>query len=87
MSLEGFDKLKGLLTLRKQAFQQVFNPNSVYAQRVIRDLAKFCRANATTFHQDARMHAVLEGRREVWLRIEQHLRLTPDELLKILGGN
>jgi hypothetical protein len=86
MSLPGFDKTLGLLTLRKQAYQQTFNKESVAVQRVLKDLAKFCRANITTFHPDSRMHAHLEGRREVWLRITQHLQLTPEELLKILGG-
>lgn len=43
------------------------------------DLAGFCRANESTFHSDPRMHAVLEGRREVFLRIMDHIGLTPDE--------
>jgi len=30
------------------------------------------------------MHAVLEGRRETFLRIQQFIQLTPEELLKIL---
>jgi len=73
-----------LLSFRKQAYQITFNKESVHAQRVIKDLAKFCRANSTTFHPDARMHAVLEGRRETFLRIQQFIQLTPEELLKIL---
>ncbi len=84
--LEGFDKIKGLLTLRRQAYNLTFNKESVQAQRVLKDLAKFCRAYETTFMPDARAHAVLEGRREVWLRIQNHLHLTTDELFKILGG-
>ena len=55
-------------------------------QRVLQDLAKFCRAETTTFDPDPRIHAVLEGRREVWLRIQQHLRLTPEQLYVIYGG-
>ena len=47
---------------------------------VLEDLALFCRANETCFHPDPRMHAVAEGRREVWLRIQQHLNMTPDQL-------
>jgi hypothetical protein len=49
-------------------------------QEVLRDLATFCRANETTFHADARLHAVAEGRREVWLRIANHLNMPPDDL-------
>jgi hypothetical protein len=28
---------------------------------------------------------MLEGRREVWLRIQKHLNLSPDELVKIFN--
>lgn len=54
--------------------------------RALADLASFCRANETCFHEDARKHAVLEGRREVWLRIQQHLNLTGEELMAIYAG-
>ena len=51
----------------------------------IKDLARFCRAFESTFHptQEARTQAMLEGRRQVWLRLEQHLKLSPEELLVI----
>lgn len=55
-------------------------------QAVLQDLAKFCRADASTFHANARSHALLEGRREVWLRIQQHLNLTPEQLVALYGG-
>jgi hypothetical protein len=45
-------------------------------QIVQEDLADFCRANESTFDADPRMHAVLEGRREVWLRIQNTINLT-----------
>jgi hypothetical protein len=47
---------------------------------VLKDLAKFCRAHESTFHKDPRAHAVMEGRREVWLRIQNQLNLTDEEL-------
>lgn len=50
---------------------------------VLADLARFCRANESTFHPDERPHLLLEGRREVWLRIQQHLNLTDNELAAI----
>lgn len=50
------------------------------------DLARFCRADQSTFHADARVHAVLEGRREVWLRIQEHLRLSDEELFTLYNG-
>lgn len=50
------------------------------------DLERFCRAKQSTFHENARMHAVLEGRREVYLRIMDHVTLTIEELIeKTLG--
>ena len=50
------------------------------------DLAEFCRANESCFHEDPRMHAALEGRREVWLRIQEHLHLTPAQLMALRQG-
>lgn len=50
---------------------------------VLRDLAKFCKAHETTFNEDPRKHAALEGRREVWLRIEQYAKLDEQEILNL----
>jgi hypothetical protein len=55
-------------------------------QNVLQDLAKFCRADTTCFHADPRIHSALEGRREVWLRIQKHLNLSSEELYAIFGG-
>ena len=73
-------KLKAYVFARKLAYQFVFNKENVYTKTVLADLAKFCRANQSTFHTNQRAHAVLEGRREVWLRITQHLHLSNEEL-------
>ncbi len=48
---------------------------------VLDDLKKFCRANESTFHPDPRVHALTEGRREVWLRIQDHLEMAPEDFL------
>ena len=76
---EFLEKAKMLLLSRKQAYEQTFNdgPN---AKLVLKDLADFCRADKSTFHENERIHAVLEGRREVWLRVQKYLQLTPEEL-------
>jgi hypothetical protein len=83
-----FEELKqwarDFLATRSQAYRQVFK-DSQASQRVLRDLAKFCRANDSTFHADPRNHAVLEGRREVWLRIQNHLQLDTETLWKVYG--
>ena len=78
-----FEKARQFLGQRRTAYVKTFlNP---YGDEVLRDLARFCRAHQSTFHTDARAHAVAEGRREVWLRIQQHLRLSDDELWGIFG--
>ena len=72
------ENVAAFLTLRHQAYVRTFN--GPVAERVLADLARFCRASETAFHPDARVHAVLEGRREVWLRIQKYLRLTPEDI-------
>lgn len=69
---------------RKIAYCTVFGPDTPAHKAVLEDLARFCRANTSTFHSDPRLHAVLEGRREVWLRIQNHLNLTPAQLCSLL---
>lgn len=62
------------------AYVQTFDIESAAVKTLLKDLEKFCRADSTTFHPDGRVHAALEGRREVWLRIQDHLKLNADEL-------
>lgn len=69
---------------RRRAYQLTFS--SVPGQLVLADLALFCRANETCFDTDARLHAVAEGRRETWLRINTHIHLPLQDLYAILGG-
>lgn len=78
------EKIKTILTSRKTSYQFTFQENNVYAQAVLSDLARFCKATETTFHTDSRVHAVLEGRREVFLRIQNHLNLSPEELSELI---
>lgn len=69
---------------RKRAYQLWFG--SPAGQEVLRDLAQFCRADKSCFDPDPRVHAGLEGRREVWLRIMEHLHLSPEQLYALRGG-
>lgn len=78
-----FDDAKAILHQRQRAYQFTFNPEDKADQQVLNDLAEFCRAHTTTFHPDPRVHAVLEGRREVWLRIQKYLNLSPDQLWEL----
>jgi hypothetical protein len=81
---ENIDKAFDFFRRRKIAYQRTFT--SPAGNEVLIDLAEFCRANETTFNSDPRLHAALEGRREVWLRIQQHLNLTPSELTQLATG-
>ena len=75
------DVAKQFLFRRRQSYQDTFR--APVAKVVLKDLALFCRANASTFHDSDRVQAKLDGRREVWLRIAEYLRLTPDELWEL----
>lgn len=77
------DKVRTFLRDRATAYVQTFNKESIHSRAVLKDLSQFCRANETTFHPDERVQAALEGRREVWLRIQNHLNLTPDEIWEL----
>ena len=78
------DKAKDILHSRQQAYIQTFDvAKNKFAKDVLEDLARFCRSQESTFHPDQRVHAVLEGRREVWLRIQAHLTLDPESLNKM----
>lgn len=70
--------VRDFLVSRAQAYKRTFS--GIYGERVLGDLAGFCRANESTFNPDPRMEGVLQGRREVWLRVTKHLNLTDDQL-------
>jgi len=82
-----FDRAKDFLFRRRNAYCKVFlamdGRPAPYSEEVLTDLAKFCRANETCFHKDPRLNLILEGRREVWLRIQHHLKLSDEQLLRI----
>jgi hypothetical protein len=54
-------------------------------QAVLKDLAPFCRAILTTREPDMPME-LLEGRRQVYLRIMNIMNLTPEEIRSISLG-
>ena len=91
---EGFRQTKKLAEKIQDAYDRVryrrqnygVTFNSVAGQNVLMDLAEFCRANTSCFHADPRLHALAEGRREVWLRIANHINLKEHELFTLLSG-
>ena len=66
-----------------RAYHVVFG--SPDGQIVLEDLAGFCRAAETCFHPDPRVHAVAEGRREVFLRIQERAKLSQDQVLQMVA--
>ena len=83
-SLDLIGKTLDFIRGRKRAYQLVWH--SIDGQTVLADLAGFCRADQSCFDADPRIHAVLEGRREVWLRIQQHLNLSSEQLAVLFTG-
>ena len=79
------EKLLAKIRKRKYAYRRLFLADdglNADAQIVLADLAKFCRANASTAvvspisrSVDPIATAMAEGRREVWLRISAHLHI------------
>lgn len=83
-------QLKAISEL-KTAYQLVFGEGdparAVAVRAVMLDLGRFCRAGASTFRTDQREHALLEGRREVWLHMNDWMRLPEEDLLQRLVGD
>jgi len=75
------EKLKQILSDRQRAYMLAFKTDAGAA--ILSDLAVFCRANETCVVPGDRDRTyVLEGRREVYLRIKAHLDMTEDQLLE-----
>lgn len=77
------EAVKGFVRSRSFSYKMVFKKDDSNATIVLRDLAKFCRAHESTFNADPRLHAVMEGRREVFLRIQQYAELGEAELISL----
>lgn len=75
---------------RKMSYQLACNQPAT--QEMLIDLAKFCHANETCVMVDATgrvdepLTRMREGRREVWLRIQQHLNLNSSQLFTLYTG-
>ena len=83
---EAYVATMSYLQERKRAFCMVFNRQNSAANAVLKDLAKFCHANTSCMVADVRVHAFNEGKRAVWLRINQHLNLSEHDLYDLYGG-
>lgn len=83
MIKDTIEAVRRLVATRSFAYKFVLKKDERYVKLILLDLAKFCRAHESTFHADPRMHAVLEGRKEVWLRIQNFLNLSEQELFDL----
>lgn len=66
---------------RKRAFNSAFAMGP-HGPRVTELLGVFCRSRDTTAIGDANMTYLLEGRRQVFLLIQDYLELTPEQLIR-----
>lgn len=69
-----------------EAYRRIFiegEPMDGDVDIVMTDLAAFCRGYASTFHENERVHARFEGRREAFQRIMDFTRLDHDTLMRI----
>lgn len=81
MSVKSRGELLEYLTEWKAAYQTAFGPIS--RSVVFDDLAAFCHARQTcVVPGDREQSYMLEGRRQVYLRIINFLELEPEELIK-----
>ncbi|MDZ4345714.1 MAG: hypothetical protein U1E51_25145 [Candidatus Binatia bacterium] len=80
------ERARRFLIRRKTAYEHTFAPENQMSRIVLADLAKYCRANKSTAHVNPHVASKLDGRREVWLRIQEHTHLSADELYRLYGG-
>jgi len=75
--------LNPLTLIRRRAYRAAFdNPEG---RKVLADLRRFCRASVPTADvNNVNVTFLLEGRREVFLRIISHLNLTEDDVFKLV---
>ena len=71
------------ITIRRAQYHRTFIKTGVDGHAVLEDLAKFCRAHDSTFDPNPTISDRLDGRREVWLRIQQHLQLSDSQLWQL----
>tara|TARA_B100000809_G_scaffold260702_1_gene308141 strand:+ start:639 stop:887 length:249 start_codon:yes stop_codon:yes gene_type:complete len=71
--------VRDLLIERSQAYKQTFDGE--LGGKVMADLERFCHANTTTHVVgDSHGTAQLEGRRQVWLRIQGYISLNEGDI-------
>jgi hypothetical protein len=80
------ESVKRFLSGRRGAYARRLDIQDPDARAILVDLARFCRAHKSTAHPDPYIASKLDGRREVWLRIQQHLKLDDETLWLLYAG-
>lgn len=85
---------RGVLAQTKRRIRMLLDRHHVYSRTFLRDggkpddnaaavlddLARFCAAETSTYHDDPRRHAMMEGRRQVFLHISSSLKLDQGQI-------
>jgi hypothetical protein len=75
--------LNPFLRYRQAAYRKTFE--SPEGRKVLADLRRFCRATLPTADvNNVHTTYLLEGRREVWCRIQAHLNLTDEDVYRLI---
>lgn len=81
-----WEEAMAFFDLKKRHYQLVFNKTQPSDMIVLSDIAKFCRAAESTFHNDPQTQAYLNGRRDVWLHISKYLNLSVEQIVQLQAG-
>lgn len=98
MGVTNFREVARRLLGRRQAYRALFCGEdgnlSPYGQRVLEDLARFCRVTRSTAvvspvsrNIDPYAMAMAEGRREVYLRISEAINMDVSKLMDLSAQN
>ena len=75
---------KAALSNQAAAWRSCLHPaKNQAAKAVLAELAMFCRAHESTAHANTHVAARLDGRREVWLFLQERLRLDDETLWQL----
>ena len=75
--------LNPMTLIRRRAYRATFN--TVEGRKVLADLRRFCRASVPTADvNNVQATYLLEGRREIWCRIQEHLQLTDEDVFNLI---
>ena len=78
--------LNPLVFWRARAYRNTFN--NPEGKKVLADLRRFCRATLPSADvNNVQTTYLLEGRREVWLRIMGHLNMTDEDIMNLVESD